>query len=197
MAAPLAIAGAAIVVAGAIGQAYTAYSQGKSNRDYYRFLSEQSKLKSDLTMQAAEENVGYIQDQAARNSGLLRANYNQVESAQKAQMAAQGMALNSVTAEDIIKDNVSKMKLDEMAIRYNAELGAYQTRKNAIMQSFDLRAQAGSQMFSGEMAYWTGQQQGLSSLIGGAGNALMMYSSMSRGGSNDTRSQQQSNSGRG
>lgn len=189
--------GIGLLVSGAVGGAYSAWSSGKSQESYYNFLADQSRLKAQLAKESADQAAGYAQDEGARAGHQLKIQVNQIEAQQKSSMIAQGMALNSVTAEDIIKDNISKAQLDEMAIRYNAELKAYQAERAGIMQAFDFAGQAGSQAGAGQIAMQTGRINAYSSLLGGLGQAGMGYYAMNNGKTSGGSNNQQDTSYRG
>lgn len=178
------IAAVALTASAAVGTAYSQYMQGKAQRSYYDFLSEQSLLKSRLASEAAEETAGYAQDEASRMNSNLNKAVKQIDASQKTALIASGISLESVTAQDIANDTYGKQKLDEMAIRYNAELKGYQARKAAILTGVQAAAEAGGFQAAGNLAYGTGIANAQSSLIGGAGNALSNYIILDRGNSN-------------
>lgn len=186
MAAPLAIAAIALAAGSAIGQYATGKTQAAMQSNYYNFLADQAKLKSDLARQAGEQQATYAQDEGAKLGHQLKKQVDQVEAAQTTGMIAQGIELGSVTAEDIANDTLNKYKLDEMAIRYNADLKAYEAKRAAIIQSWELYGEAASMGLSGQMMSSATRLQAQSSLIGGAAqtanNAYLLFG---KGGTTD------------
>ncbi len=96
---------------GGIYSAYAQMQQGQMQQDMYNF-------QADQILQQGEE-----QAKAVRKQG------RQVLASQQAAMAANGMALDSVTADDISYDTLKQSSLDELLIKYNANVNAFQARQ--------------------------------------------------------------------
>lgn len=163
----------AIAAMQALGSFFSSNKQAEMQGKYYSFLADQSKLKADLLKKAGEEEVTYAQDEGARLSKDLAKNIKQLDAVQKTTMISQGIELGSVTAEDIATDTLSKEKLDEMAIRYNADLKSYQARKSASLQALQAYGEAASLGLSGQMQSSATRLNAYSSLLGNASQISM------------------------
>lgn len=175
-----ALAGAAIgmTAAQSIGQAYAMHKQGQMQQAQYDFLAQQSKLQASLAIEAGQEQAKFAQDQGAKLSKDLRKNVGLVEANQRATMIANGIDLGSVTAEDIINDTVNKAKLDEMMIRYNADLAAYQAEQQAGYNAFAAYSQAAGQTLAGQMYSAAGNIGATNTLISGAAQTAYQWDRM-------------------
>lgn len=96
---------------GGFFNAYSQYQQGAAEQDMYNFQADQI-LKQ-----------GESEAEAVRRRG------NKLMSSQRAAMAASGMSLDSVTADDIAYTTARDISLDELTIKYNAQLEALQSRQ--------------------------------------------------------------------
>ncbi len=117
---------------GGFFNAYSQYQQGLMEQDMYNFQADQI-LKQ-----------GESEAEAVRRRG------NKLMASQRAAMAASGMSLDSVTADDITYTTARDISLDELTIKYNAQLEALQSRQ------------------AGKNAKRAGRTQGLTSLVGTA-----------------------------
>lgn len=117
---------------GGLVGAYNQYQQGAMESDMYNFQADQ------------------ILEQGKSQAEALNRRGKQIMSTQKAAMAANGMSLDSVTADDIVYDTANQIALDELTIKYNANLEAFQSRQG------------------GKNAKRAGRTQGMTTLLGTA-----------------------------
>lgn len=121
-------------------QAYGQYQQGKSQEKMYQYQAALARQKADLTKRyseeqkksiesAAESNITATQGAAAEESKRLARDITQLTGAQKAAIGALG--IGGVTAADIAVSTFDKAKLDQMAIRYNANVKSWQISEQA------------------------------------------------------------------
>lgn len=99
---------------GGMLSAYNQYQQGKAEQEMYNFQADQ------------------ILQQGVQQAAEVKKQGRQFLASQQAAMAANGMALDSLTAEDISKDTLTQNSLDEILIKYNAYNNAFQARKAGI-----------------------------------------------------------------
>lgn len=92
----------------------------KSNKAYYYYLASLS-----------DKEAGMALTQGARDQNTISVAERGVESSQRAIMAANGVGAGSVTAEDLIKNTFNQAELDKMAVRYNANVTAWNKKNEA------------------------------------------------------------------
>jgi len=140
-----------------IGGAQASYQAnidaGIAANDYYQYLADTADINAGLVeetgkrqmkyikdaairqskyiAEAAEINVDQAVDAAARDTRILGRAVSQVEGQQKTTLAAAGIGGGSVTGEDIAMDTFNKAKLDEMTIRFNADLKSWDILRSA------------------------------------------------------------------
>jgi hypothetical protein len=114
------LAGTFLQIAGGVAGAENARQEAQSNKDYFDYLAANEEKKS-----------GYVQEAAGRQTKQLRANVSALEGTQAVNQAASGVGGGSVTSENIAMDTFRKEKLDEMAIRYNADMESFGNKNKA------------------------------------------------------------------
>lgn len=157
-----------VIAAGSYYSAQGQMQQGESQNQYYRYLADTTEKQADAVMATAGRQEDAIQDQGASEFKNLKKAEARFEGAQTASMAANGV-IGGVTAEDVAADTIDKAKLDEAAIRYNADVKSWEVRNNAKMNAWDLRNQAAQQRVAGANAKRAGEIGAVSTLLGGAG----------------------------
>ena len=98
-------------------QASLTQQQSRLNKEY---AAEQKKNLEKTSF----ENISAVQNQAAEQSKQLAQDVSRLTGTQRATMGALG--IGGVTAVDISLDTFDKAKMDELAIRYNANVKSYQ-----------------------------------------------------------------------
>lgn len=164
------IAGTALAL-----QAYSAYSSsqaaneaGQSQQNYYNYLADNNDKQAKDTEAQGVQIATVTQDQAARDTKTLRNEVHKVEGTQKATMAANGVGLDSATAEDIAGDTFDRAKMDELAVRYNADMRSWDAQETAKQNAYQLRVQARGYRMGGANAATAGRVAATTSLLGGA-----------------------------
>jgi hypothetical protein len=126
--------GVIMAVGGATG-AYGAYSEGSSTSAMYRAAARNAELQKDIYRRTAEQNTARTKAAMERNisatmmdASMQAKSVQQIAEAtagtQKATSAAMGVGGGSVSQADALLDTFDKQKMDEMAIRYNADAAA-------------------------------------------------------------------------
>jgi hypothetical protein len=114
-----------IMMAGTIaGGGYAMSAQntaGKTQNTLYQNQAAYRLQQAEQAKKAADRNITTTQMQASQEAKTLAAKAGAVEGTQKATLAASGVGSGSVTAEDVITDTFDRAKLDEIALRYNAD----------------------------------------------------------------------------
>ncbi len=139
--------GTYINMAGGVFTALQQAQQGRQQQQYDNFLANQSEAQARA--------VGL---QSALDTAQLQEQGNQLAARQLAAMAGNGVDVGSVTMQDILSDTAYKVSLDELAVKYGANL-----------QIQDLLNQANLQRYAGRNAAQTGRMSAFNTLLGTAG----------------------------
>jgi small-conductance mechanosensitive channel len=121
-------------------QAYGQQQAGKAQSKMYQYQASLAQQQAAITKKYAEEqkksieaaseaNITATQNQAADESKTLFRQITQLTGTQKATIGALG--IGGVTAADIATDTFDKAKMDELAIRYNANVKSWQIGQQA------------------------------------------------------------------
>lgn len=122
---PVTLTVVAITATAAAGgmTAYGQVQQGKAQSKMYQYQSSLALQKASLTKKIAETNITAVQGSAAEESKRLAREVTELTGAQKATIGALG--IGGATAADIALSTFDKAKLDQMAIRYNANVRSW------------------------------------------------------------------------
>jgi hypothetical protein len=173
-------------VVGGIASADASEKQGRSQQRYYDYLAGQNEITAKETLKAADQQTTFIQDDAAGQTKLVRASGRLAAGAQRAALAANGVSLSSVSAEDLARDSFNREELDAEAVRHNADTKSYETQMQASMTAKSLRSQAVGYRMGGANAAEAGRLNAQTSLLGTAtsvANTYYGYSQTSKGAS--------------
>jgi hypothetical protein len=162
-------------VVGGIGSAQSSLQQGYDQKHYYYYMADVNDRQASAVEGSARKAVTYAQDTAARQSKQLSDAVKSVEGTQAAAMAANGVGGGSATAEDVAVDTMNKSMLDQLAIRYSADMESSKIVDDAKIQADDLRSTARLNRMSGDNALRSGQTNALTSIIGSAGNVASSW----------------------
>jgi hypothetical protein len=154
-------------VGGALMSAQAAKDQGETSANYYDMLGLNSDLNADLTEKAGERAALGVGAKAAQDSEALRLSVKKAEGTQDAVLAANGAA-GGATAEDIARSTRANARLDELALRYNAELKTGEIRRQAGLDASNQRIQGSGYRAAGGNARRAGNTNSILSLVGGA-----------------------------
>lgn len=124
--------------------AYSAYSniqEGKQTSKMYQYQAGQLEKQKQIVQQRADINSQLNQYAASEQGAKLMKEYQVTAGTQKAALAAQGIGGGSVTAEDIASSTFDKAKLDQVALKYNADLKSYEIQEEAKNDIYGLNVQ--------------------------------------------------------
>jgi hypothetical protein len=141
----------------AVSGAYAADSQKKSG-EYQAEVAQQNK-----------ENDNYRAEMAATQGSLAeeqhRAKVRQMVGTQRANLAANGIDLQSGTAADMIDETQTNGETDALTLRFNA-----------MQQAWGYRVEAANDSNQGKFAKWSGQRQATGTYLStGASMASQAY----------------------
>lgn len=155
----------------AIGTGISAYGDmkaGKAQASYYNTLSGQNNQQAVDVTKAGVADVSGIRTQEALTLDQKQREVARVQGSQRAALAANGVTSDSGSAMDIAADTANTAARDAAAIKYNADIKAFQVGREAELKARALRVQAGQLGEAGVNAVRTGGLNATSSLINGA-----------------------------
>src|SRR4051812_48533799 len=120
------MSGAAMVAQGAgTGlSAWSSYQGGLAQDAYFESLAANSRTQAALVQGQANQEITSAQKQGAYETTMLNRHTKEVEGSQVAGEAASGIA-GSGTSADIARDTFNKSKMDQLAIKYNADVASW------------------------------------------------------------------------
>lgn len=162
--------GAVVAMQGVSGvmQAKSQLEEAKSTNSYYKHMADMSDKQAEMAKIAGDNKISYIQDQAARDSLAVNTQARQVEGAQKVALAANGVGSGSATAEDLALDSLQKEKLDELAVRYSADLSSFETKRSANLEALNYKSQAIGYRAAGKQAKYAAKVGAFNTLLSSA-----------------------------
>jgi hypothetical protein len=140
-------------------------SAAKAKKTYYENQAARRMQEADLARKAADRNIENTQLQASQEAKQLAMKTGAVVGTQKAALAASGVGGGSVTAADIATDTFDKSKLDEIAIRYNADSRSSEYENDARNQRWSAQADAVQLKAAGKNAIREGRVEQTSTLL--------------------------------
>lgn len=149
-------------------QAYGQYQQGKSQNSYYQYLAGQSKLDAQASYDRAMKQSELIGDTATIQNKNLALKTAELSATQKAQLAASGVDLSSVSAQDLTMDTMTKAKMDEMMIRRNANLNSWETEEKGRLDLWQGEQRAKQYSYAGKDAKHAAKINAAATLLGTA-----------------------------
>lgn len=164
---PVTIAVVTTAAAGGVS-AYSQYQQGVAESKGLKAQAQASEQQATQVMAQGQKQSELIQDSAAREGRRFSQEAARFNAAQRNAMA--GMGVQGVTAEDILSDTAKTQRLDELAIRYNADVNSYETLENAKNQNWALRTEANQLSAASKNAKKAGTLNAFSTLLGTAAN---------------------------
>lgn len=156
----------ALTVASGAFSAYSQYQQGVAESQYYSTVAKQKEIEGKLAVERGQKQSELIQDTAKMEGKQFQRDAAQFKASQRAQLAASG--IYGVTAEDIALDTLDKQRLDEMTLRYNADVKSYETTEGAKFQNYALQSEASQLRTAGKNAKRAAGRNMFSTLLGTA-----------------------------
>jgi len=144
--------------------AYGSYAQGQAGKKMNQYSADVAARQAEIEKRTAETNITLTQTQAAAESKQHARKMLVIEGAQKATEGAMGIA-SSVTAADIGASTFDTGKLDEMAIRYNADIKSWGIKSGADVREWDLLNQRNQYLMAGRNAAVAGNIAATSTLL--------------------------------
>lgn len=161
------LATAAIIGTVAAG-GFSMYGQMQAGRATQRrneYEAQLAERQSELVRRTAEQNKTIEQNKAATESKLLAGQTAELMGKQKATIAANKIGGGSVTAADIAADTIQKSEMDQMAIRYGADLASWSIEEEAKGNEWMLKNRARQYRQAGKNAVTAGDIGAISTLL--------------------------------
>ncbi len=155
---PASITLAVVTVVSGGMKAYNSYQQGAAQKRAYDAQAENAREEGRRAYKAGEKQSELLQDSAKYEGQKQRRLSMEFSASQRATMAANGMDLSSVTAQDVASDTMSKTKLDELAIRYNADTKSWATMEDAKYKRWAGKYKGAQLNAAGRNAFGKGQR---------------------------------------
>lgn len=174
MCSPVLFVAGGLQVAGGVMQAGAQLQAGREQQAYYNYLAEQDKVRAKVAREQGDREANAAQTKGAFDTARLKRNTREFAASQVAAAAANGIG-GSVTAQDLALDTFEKGKLDEMAIRYNADQAAWAAKTGADYQAWDFENQSVMNRAAGSQARSAAKRNAAASLLGGATQAFGTY----------------------
>lgn len=171
-----AVAMGLMAVAGGV-TAYAQMQQGRAQKSYYNYLAGQARLEGAAALAMAQKQAELTQESASIENKSLALKGAEASASQKAAMAASGLDLSSVTAQDITLDTLTKAKMDEMMIRRNANLQAASQLDEGKYANWSAESQAQQYGYAGKQAKKAGNIGAFTTLLGTAASMGMAANS--------------------
>lgn len=154
---------AAAMITTAMAGAYAADTQKKAGEYQAEVAGQNAELDEHRANQAST--IGAIEEERHR------AKVRQMAGTQRANLAAQGIDLQSGTAADIVDETYTFGEVDALTVRFNAQNEAWGYQTSAV-----------NERNAGRMAKWSGKRQATGTYLSTAANvASMGYQGYSSG----------------
>jgi hypothetical protein len=153
---------------GGATSAYGQYQSGLAQQSYYNYLSSNATKEAGMVREQGAEAVTMAQNEGAYKTTMLNRKVAQESGAQTAQEGA-NMGGGSGTAADIAGDTFDKAKMDQLAIKYNADMTSWKATNDANRQAWNLENQAKMDSIAGENAKSAGKSAAFNTLLSSAG----------------------------
>lgn len=167
--------GASIMLAGGLMNTYAALAGANSQQSYYNYLADLGEQQAGMVERRGERQVSDIMDAASRQSQTVKTRGKQVNSSQRAAMAANGMGAGSASAEDVVYSSEIANENDLRQIGTNANIAATETRYDAAMEAINLRNQAAGNRVAGKYAKATGYTNAATSILNSASSVASYW----------------------
>ena len=140
-------------------------SAAKSQKTLYENQAAYRMQQAEIARKAADRNITSTQLQASEEAKQLAAKTGAVAGSQKATLGASGVGGGSVTAADIVTDTFDKAKLDEIALRYNADSRSEEYENQARNSEWEAKADSVFLKAAGQNAIKEGKAKQISTAL--------------------------------
>lgn len=156
----------ALMAVSGVMQANSDLQEGKDQKNYYSHLAGTSRINAYLARASGEAESRTVGEQAAQQVGQLHEQGRDVVGSQKVALSAGGAGVGSKTGEQLVSDTLTKVNLDEMAIRYNADLKMKNLRLQAESTALNEESKATGYEMAGKNAKRSAKWNAFSTVLG-------------------------------
>ena len=170
--------GTGLQLASGYQQAQAQKAAGQAEGNYYDYIAEQNKQQGEIALRRGAKQSEIIQEQAKGEGKKFKQQAAEFTAGQKVALAASGVPLSSVTAQDIEKSTMSKIQADELALRYNADLRSWGVTTDAKYQKWSSDVAAGQNEYAGRYSKYAEKINARNTILGtwsGVGQNLAMF----------------------
>lgn len=153
----------------AVGGGISAWAQeqqGKATGSYYGYLADNARLNAGLALSAAKSKKAEISAQEGDAARQIGENIRGTVAKQRVAFAAGGPGAGSKTAEQIVSDTLARGDLDQIALRYNADLKRKGIDTDADFAALDYEGQAKGYGMAGNNARLASKVGQLNTILG-------------------------------
>ena len=161
-------ASSAIMLYSGYQQAQYQRATGEAQRNYYDYLSRTSQMEGELALRTGRQQSQMIQDVVKGKGKQLARSQAQLSASQRAIMAAQGRDPSSDSAADIVLSTADEQRLDELALRYNADVDTWGAMTDASYKNWASNVQASQYTMAGKQSEYAGKINARNTLLGTA-----------------------------
>lgn len=162
---PITLTAMAVTAGMGMLQAYGQSQEGKAQNNYYQSLAKQNEAQIDAQNKVADKQITMVQDQGLRDTRTQDEKAKAFQSSQKASMAANGVFSDAVTSSDVMTDTFDKAKLDQLAIRQNADMKSWEVDTDRRYKNWDQTNQANMNRWAGKSAKVAGNNAAKMTLL--------------------------------
>jgi hypothetical protein len=172
MCAPIAaLAPVALQVGFGAYSAYNQLQQGKAEQNYYNSVAENRRRQGEIDLQVGQRQSEMIQDKAKAEGKQLKRSQAEFNASQQVALASQG--ITGVTADDIAASTIDKERLDELNLRYNADVASWETNTDATYRKYAADVEAQNYQYAGKMARSASKRNAFNTLLGTAASVAI------------------------
>jgi len=164
----MAIASIGATVAGTMIQSNAARQAGAAQAAMNKYQADVAHQQALLAQRTAEQNTRLTQISSSEDTAQLQRKYATLRGAQVAARAASGIGGGSVTEGDIATDTFRNQTLDEMAIRYKADVKSWALKEGGTLEAWGQETQANQYRMAGSAAERAAKIQSRATLFAGA-----------------------------
>lgn len=146
-------------------EAYSQIQQGAAQKKFADYQAQQEEVDAEQAYKVGQAQSQQVAQQEELNSQTLAFKNAQKIGAMRAATAANGIAANSVTAENLEIGSFNKGNRDEQMLEYNAENQEWSIKTAAADQAFTDNQQSALDVIQGENEQAAGEMAATGTLL--------------------------------
>jgi hypothetical protein len=178
----LTVVAATTMAASGAYSAYNQYQGGKAQQKHYDSLAAQEDRAGKEALKRGQKQSTLVQDAAKKEIKDFKRDAIQLTSQQRAVMAANGIDISSVTAQDIAKTTYDRLADDETTLRFNADAKSWSVIEESRYRDWYHRQRGANYRAAGHNAKVAGKRQAFGTLLSTAANVTGLLAGASASG---------------